>query len=82
MPDRATVDEHQLNQAACDRLAAYLRCDLEALEMIGMGHIPYAQKVRLYLSRYDADVASQPESARQGDPRAGGRHLHSVPQAS
>lgn len=68
----AAVDKSDLNDA-CERfLAHFLRGQLEELEWMGAGDIPYATQARAYLKRYDAAAASEAPSPPVG------RHLRSV----
>ncbi len=73
MPDQ--IDKDELN-AACERFMAYfLRGQLAELESLGASDIPYAERARSYLSRYDAYAASV-EAGRPSPQK--GRHLRSV----
>jgi hypothetical protein len=62
----ACVDEDEIDRACCEHLAAVLRSELRLLENMGVGHIPFAEWVRRYLTQYDASVGGAGDERPEG----------------
>jgi hypothetical protein len=64
MNERVCVDEDEIDRACCEHLAEILRAELRLLEDMGVGHIPFAEWVRRYLTQYDASAADAEDGGR------------------